>query len=154
MTEESPPLTFRSALAEGHAFSDEMLAEGMIDVVGKHAKHLQQHAIATQWQADAGSATYRKNWEPLAKGDWTLYFGMSPNCCGFVGKVHEIGPDGKLLVQWETPDGLEEPCWESPLECAPIEERWAARLDSLPYEARLMALKNKHQTVKSPLSSS
>ena len=146
----SPPLTFRSALAEGHEFSDEMLAEGMLDVIFKHAKDLQQKAIATQWQVDAGSVTYRQGWQPLAAGDWTIYFGTSPNCCGLFGKIQDAGPDGRLLVQWETPDGLEEPCWESPLECAPMAEQWKTRIDSLPYEARLAALQRKHNTVRSP----
>ena len=137
-----PPLTFRSALAEGHEFSDEMLAEGMLDVILKHAKDLQQRAAATQWQEDVAAATYRQGWEPLAKGDWTIYFGTSPKC-GRYGKVQDVGTDGKLQVQWDTPNGPEEPCWESPLECAPMVQQWQARLESLPIEARVAALQRK-----------
>lgn len=126
-------------------FSDTMLAEAMHELLVKHATGLQAKAVATQWQADTiGDATFRRGWVP-AVGDWALYFGMSPGCCGFVGKVLRVGQGGsrdKLEIQWETPEGLEDPCWEAAIECAPLTEEWIVRLESLPYEARKAALQN------------
>ena len=133
-----------SWLGPSSSFSDAMLAEAMFELVYKYCKDLQQRAVATQWQEDA--ATYRQTWQPLKAGDMTMYFGMSPGGCGFVGRVREVAERGynagKLQVEWETPEGVIEPCWEMPSECAPMPEEWCARHQSLPVEARIEGLRN------------
>eukprot|EP00747_Dinoflagellata_sp_TGD_P194740 gnl/TRDRNA2_/TRDRNA2_62512_c0_seq1.p1 gnl/TRDRNA2_/TRDRNA2_62512_c0~~gnl/TRDRNA2_/TRDRNA2_62512_c0_seq1.p1 ORF type:complete len:307 (-),score=51.06 gnl/TRDRNA2_/TRDRNA2_62512_c0_seq1:266-1186(-) len=75
------------------------------------------------------------------KDELVVYFGNSPGCSGFIGRVLNDDPEQEQSeVEWETPSGLEV-CLESPTELALVPQRVRDRWEHIPMEMRLEGLR-------------